>query len=254
MSPFARMNFVGTAGLAALSSIPLLTGCGNKMQLPPPQVYVQAAAQRDVPVILELVGQTAGSQDVEIRARVEGYLEGIHYKEGQPVRKGDLLFTIEPRSFQSMVSQRKADLASAEARLVLADQDVNRLRPLADQQAVSRQAFDSALSIQKTSRAMVDAARAGLDKALLDLSYTRITAPADGLADFAKVKPGNLVGRGDSTLLTTVSKVDPIHVVIGMQERDFLALSSRGGKATGNLDGLGGPEVELQLSDGSLHP
>lgn len=242
------------SGTLSVLGLLLGLGCQKKMELPPPEVYVQASNRADVPVVMELVGQTTGSLDVEIRARVEGYLEGIHYQEGQPVKKGDLLFTIEPRTFQSLVSQRRADLASAEARLHLADIEVNRLRPLADQQAVSRQNFDSALSQQKTSRAAVDAAKAALDKALLDLSYTRITAPTSGLADFAKVKPGNLVGRGDSTLLTTVSNVDPIHVVIGMQERDYLALLERTRAGKRPMEGQEAPQAELVLSDGSIHP
>ncbi len=242
------------AGSLALLGLASALGCQKKVQLPPPEVYTQASTVQDVPVVMELVGQTAGSLDVEIRARVEGYLEGIHYQEGQQVRKGDLLFTIESKTFQSVVSQRRADLASAEARLHLADLEVNRLRPLEEQQAVSRQSLDSALSVQKTSRAGVDAARAALDKAVLDLSYTRITAPSAGLADFAKVKPGNLVGRGDSTLLTTLSTVDPIHVLIGMQERDYLKLVERAKGGDSPMEGRSAPRAELVLSDGSLYP
>jgi len=241
-------------GCLSLLGLSLALGCQKKRQAPPPEVFVLPSAQRDVPVVMELVGQTAGSLDVEIRARVEGYLEGIHYREGQPVKKGELLFTIESKTFQSLVSQRRADLASAEARQSLADLEVNRLKPLADQQAVSRQTFDSALSVQKTSRASVDAARAALDKALLDLSYTRITAPTAGLADFAKVKPGNLVGRGDSTLLTTLSNVDPIHVVVGMQEGDYLQLAEHALRGSRPLEGENAPTAELILSDGSIHP
>lgn len=249
-SPLMDPVLVGSLVLLGLT---LAMGCQKKRQMPPPEVYVLPSTQRDVPVVMELVGQTAGSLDVEIRARVEGYLEGIHYQEGQPVKKGELLFTIESKTFQSLVSQRRADLASAEARLNLADLEVNRLKPLADQQAVSRQAFDSALSGQKTSRASVDAARAALDKALLDLSYTRITAPTSGLADFAKVKPGNLVGRGDSTLLTTLSNVDPIHVIVGMQEGDYLQLAEHALKGSRPLEGENAPSAELILSDGSIH-
>lgn len=245
---------ISISGTIAVAGVAFTIGCQKKMELPPPEVYTKTAVEQDVPVLMELVGQTTGSLDVEIRARVEGYLQGIHYQEGQQVKKGDLLFTIEPNTFQSVVSQRKADLASAEARLTLADIEVNRLRPLAENQAVSRQNFDSALSIQKTSHAAVDSAKAALDKALLDLSYTRITAPTAGLADFAKVKPGNLVGRGDSTLLTTISNVDPIHVVIGMQERDYLLLAERTKNGSRPLEGKNAPIAELVLSDGSIHP
>lgn len=241
-------------GPFVLLGLSLILGCQKKRQTPSPEVYVLPSAQRDVPVVMELVGQTTGSLDVEIRARVEGYLEGIHYQEGQPVKKGELLFTIESKTFQSLVSQRRADLASAEARLNLADLEVNRLKPLAEQQAVSRQTFDSALSAQKTSHASVDAARAALDKALLDLSYTSITAPTSGLADFAKVKPGNLVGRGDSTLLTTLSNVDPIHVIVGMQEGDYLKLAEHTLRGSRPLEGENAPSAELILSDGSVHP
>lgn len=241
-------------GILSSLAIVLAIGCEKKFELPPPEVYTQAATLKDVPIIMELVGQTTGSQDVEIRARVEGFLQGIHYKEGLPVKKGDLLFTIDPRPFESMVAQRRSDLASAEARLHLADQEVNRLKPLAEQQAVSRQSFDSAVSSQKTSKAALDATKAALDNALLDLSYTRITAPTSGLADFAKVKPGNLVGRGDSTLLTTVSNVNPIHVVVGMQEADYLKLVERTRKGTQPLTSQGADTAELILSDEKTHP
>jgi len=228
-------------------------GCDKKMELPPPEVYVQAATTRDVSVTSELVGQTAGSMDVEIRARGEGFLEGVHYREGQPVKKGDLLFTLEAKTFQAVVSQRRADVASAEALVHQANLEVNRLKPLAEQQAVSRRDFDNALSTQKTAQASLDSARAALDKALLDLSYTRISAPVSGLADFAKVKAGNLVGRGDSTLLTTISNVDPIHVVVGVKEADYLRLLERAKEGGLFASSAQHANVELILSDGSLY-
>lgn len=218
-----------------------------------PEVYVAEVIQRDVPIYMEIVGQTRGSQDVDIRARVEGFLDSINFTEGTFVRKGDLLYQIDPKPLEAALAQAKANLANNQARLDQATITVNRMKPLAAQQAVSLQELDNALANQNAARAAVDADRAAVDKAVLDLGYTRITSPIDGIVGITEVKAGNLVGANESTLLTTVSNVDPILFRGGISEADYLRLSrdmearsaSRAGEGRG---------IKLLLADGSVYP
>jgi membrane fusion protein (multidrug efflux system) len=244
-----RAVTLAVCGLAALA----LTGCGKKEAATgaPPEVYVADVVQKDVPVYMELVGQTRGSQDVEIRARVEGYLDRVAFTEGSFVRKGELLYQIDPKPLEAALANAKANLATAQARLEKTNTDVNRLTPLAKQQAVSQQELDNALSAQDAARAQVDAQKAALDKATLDLGYTRITAPLDGLVGTTQVKAGNLVGRGESTLLTTVSQTNPILFRAGISEAEYLRLA-KNVVASGKKVDTG--SIELLLADGTLHP
>ncbi len=221
---------------------------------PPPEVYVTAVAQRDVPVYLELVGQAQGYQDVDIRARVEGFLETVNFQEGTFVKQGDLLYTIDRKPLEAVVAEGKATQATAEARLAKANNDVNRYTPLVAKQAVSKQELDNALAEQDASKSQVAAAQAAVEKATLDLGYTRVLSPISGLVGTTQVKPGNLVGRGESTLLTTISQIDPILFRVGVTEADYLRISARriagGGKAAGGS----AQGIELRLADGTRYP
>jgi membrane fusion protein (multidrug efflux system) len=255
--PMQRALILALSGLVAT----LATGCGKK-EAPvgaPPEVYVADVVQKDVPVYMELVGQTRGSQDVEIRARVEGFLDRVAFTEGAFVRKGELLYQIDPLPLQATLASAKANLATAQARLDKANTDVNRLTPLVKQQAVSQQELDNALSAQDASRAQVDAQKAAVDKATLDLGYTRIAAPLGGLVGTTEVKAGNLVGRGESTLLTTVSQTHPILFRAGISEAEYLRLA-KDVVATGRKIAPKGQEpgaegtIELILADGTVHP
>src|SRR5262245_1560431 len=154
---------------------------------PPPEVYVTAVAQRDVPVYLELVGQAKGYQDVDIRARVEGFLETVNFQEGTFVKRGDLLYTIDRKPLEAVVAQGTADQATAEARLAKANNDVNRYTPLVAKQAVSKQELDNALAEKDASTSQVAAAKAAVEKATLDLGYTRVSSPISGLAGTTQV-------------------------------------------------------------------
>jgi membrane fusion protein, multidrug efflux system len=232
----------------------LVAACGPKQTAapPPPEVYVADVAQKDVPIYMEVVGQTKGAQDVEIRARVEGYLDAVKFTEGAFVTKGTPLYQIDPLPLQAALANAKADLATAEARLGRTNNDVARYRPLAAQQAVSQQELDNAISAQEAARAMVDAAKAAVDKATLDLGYTSITSPLDGLVGTTNVKAGNLVGRGESTLLTTVSQIDPILFRAGISEAEYLRLAKRQQEA--GRTGTPRADIELILADGTTHP
>jgi membrane fusion protein (multidrug efflux system) len=217
---------------------------------PPTEVYVTSVVQKDVPVYLDMVGQTQGYQDVEIRARVEGFLETMDFREGSFVNKGALLYTIDRKPLEAAVAQAKADQSTAQARLEKATNDVNRYTPLVAKQAVSRQELDDARAAQDAARSQVDAAKAAVDKATLDLGYTRVTSPIAGLVGTTLVKPGNLVGRGQNTLLTTVSQIDPMLFRVGLTEADYLKIAKRSSRDGGAPKVTG---IELTLTDGTVH-
>src|SRR6266850_2335450 len=166
---------------------------------PPPEVYVATVVQQDVPVYLDLVGQTQGFQDVDIRARVEGFLETVNFREGSFVRKGDLLYQIDPKPLETVLAQASAEQATARARFEKANNDVARYTPLVAKQAVSQRELDDARAAQDATRSQVDAARAVVEKATLDLGYVRVVSPISGLVGTTLVKAGSLVGRGEST-------------------------------------------------------
>jgi membrane fusion protein (multidrug efflux system) len=216
---------------------------------PPTEVVVAPVTQKDVPVYLELVGQTVGFQDVEIRARVEGILESMAFQEGSFVRQGQPLYRIDRKPLEATVAAARADQATAEARMHKADNDVKRYTPLAAKQAVSQQELDNARAALDAARSEVEAAKAAVEKATLDLGYTVITSPIDGLIGTTLVKPGNLVGRGENTLLATISQINPILFRVGVTEADYLRIVRRtSGRGTGRAG------IELTLADGTLHP
>jgi membrane fusion protein, multidrug efflux system len=237
----------------------LLTACTKEAPTaapPPPEVMVAQVVQRDVPVMMELVGQAAGYQDVDIRARVEGFLEKMAFTEGTLVKKGQLLYEIDRKPFEAALANEKANLATAEARLTRTRNDVARFEPLVKVQAVSRQELDNAISARDAASAMVDANKAAVEKAQLDLSYTTITAPVDGLIGTTKVKTGNLVGRGENTLLVTISVIDPIYFRAGMAEAEYLNIFRRiqERRAAAPEGKMPQTPIELILADGSVFP
>ena len=245
-----RTMFAAVAAAAALSA-----ACEQPAPPPPPppEVYVTSVTQRDVPVYLELVGQAEGFQDVDIRARVEGFLETVNFQEGTFVKQGALLYTIDRKPLEAIVAEGRADQATAEARLAKANNDVNRYTPLVAKQAVSKQELDNALAEQDASKSQVEAAKAAVEKAALDLGYTRVTAPISGLIGTTQVKPGNLVGRGESTLLTTISQIDPILFRVGVTEADYLRVA-RQIQAAGKSSGGSAEGIRLTLADGAQYP
>ena len=245
----------GPMCVAALAAVAMLSGACEKpaaVAPPPPEVYVAAVVQKDVPVYLDLVGQAQGFQDIDIRARVEGFLDSVNFREGSFVRKGDLLYQIDPAPLQTAVAQANADVAVATTRLEKANGDVARYTPLVAKQAVSQKELDDARSEQDSAKSQVEAARAALNKAKLDLGYARITAPINGLIGTTQVKPGSLVGRGESTLLTTISAIDPIIFRVAVTEADYLRVIKRDpSRATAQPKTRG---IELTLADGAVHP
>jgi len=291
-----------------LAIIPLLASCGGeknevnaKSGSPGPAVSVVVAPviQKTVPILTELTARVDATDSVDIRARVKSFLVKQSYDEGKMVKAGQVLFTLDKREYEAQLMQNRARLARAQADLTQAqdrtvvdvaqanlqiamaqlnktNQDVTRLKPLAELRAVPRQDYDDALAAQQAAnaevqgkqaslntakvnqtaaiqqaQAAVEAANAGIREAELNVEYCTITTPIDGIAGTRQVAPGNLVGQGEATLLTTVSNVDPVRVFVSISESEYLVYQRM--RAQGKLR-EGGGELELILADGSTFP
>ena len=228
----------------------LLSGCGNggqaavdpgTMAMP---VTVMAAQPQRVPITVEAVGQAEGSKQVEVRARVSGILTRQLYKEGDRVKAGMPLFTIDPVPYEIALSQARASLTQEQANLERAQRDAARLKPLVEQRAISQKEYDDATSALKTSDAVAAASQARMREAELNVGYTRVTAPISGVTGRAQQSEGSLVTPvGDAGLLTTVSVTDPLWVRFSLSESETLQLRKAGGKTV----------VRLVLPDGSMY-
>lgn len=219
----------------------------------PPEVKVATVLQRDVPIYMEAIGQTRGNTETEIRARVEGFVEKVHFREGTAVTKGQLLYTLDQRSLEEALAQAKGNLAEAQAQWVRTKQDVARFQPLVADNAVSRQEYETSVALEQAAAAAVDAAQAAARRAEVNLGYARVTAPGDGLIGKTEVHEGTLVGRGSPTLLTQISKIDPIHVRFTLAEKDYLRFARALGSADTHATATKMP-LEMVLADGSVHP
>jgi membrane fusion protein (multidrug efflux system) len=227
-------------------------------------VQVVEVRRADVPLSFEMVGSTLGNQDVPIRARVEGFLETRNFQEGTFVKKGDLLYTIDPQPFQAKLVAAQSELAAAQTMLAKAQADLGRIKPLAEMNAVSAQDLDSAVAQEAATRAAVEAARAGVELAEIELGYCRMFAPIDGLIGLTKAKPGEFVGREPNpVVLNTLSDIDPIRVRFSISEREYLALArgladeNEANKSDLSDERLAPREknpLELILADGTLYP
>jgi len=218
-------NFVSIA----LVSFTVLTGCNREKAGPPPvqappEVTVARAIARDITEWDEYVGRLAAIDDVEIRARVSGYLEKSHFKDGQLVEVGELLFTIDPRPYQAQVDRADARLSQAKASLALATTNLKRAETLLKTNAIAAEEVDIRRGNEQAAAAEVQAAEAELAAVSLDLEFTKVTAPVAGRISRDLVTPGNLVtgGSGGATLLTTIRSLDPIHFYFEADESAFL--------------------------------
>ena len=218
--------------------------------MPPSEVSVITVAPKALPVAYEYVGQTAGSREVEVRARVTGILLSRNFEEGGPVRKGQSLYTIDPAPIQAALARAQADVAAAEARLDQARRNAARLKPLHAEKAVSQKEFDDAASAELIGAADLKAARARLDEARLNLEYTKVESPMSGIASRSLRSEGSLVS-GPDILLTTVMQVDPIWVNFGIPDTDLARLNTEA--ADGRLALPKAFLVELRLADGSAY-
>jgi membrane fusion protein, multidrug efflux system len=239
-----------------LGALCLALACGptEAPAPPPPEVLVVEVAAHDVPVVSEWLGTTEGSVDADIRAQVAGYLVSRDYREGSRVTKDTLLFRIDPRPFQAALDQAKGELGRADAALELARLDVNRYTPLVQSGAVSRQEYDTALQRLRSGEAQLQSARAAVEKSRIELSFTEIRSPIEGIAGVAKRQLGDFVGPSDPDPLTSVSQLDPIRVSFQVSEQEYLRFAPRFAQAVqaGRFQQGGG--VGIVLADGSVYP
>src|SRR5271166_392564 len=230
-----------------------LTGCGRTkaaFKLPDTEVLVAAPVQQDVPVHSEWVATLDGYVNAEIRPQVSGYIIRQAYKEGSVVRKGQVLFEIDPRPFQATLDRTKGELAQAEALLVKSAQDVDRDTPLVAQKAIPTAQLDTEIQAKLAAEASVASSKAAVERAELDLGWTKVTSLVDGIAGIAEVQMGNLVGP--NSRLTSVSQVDPIKVLFPISEQEYLRAKhlSSGGESMDLFDS----SPELILADGTIYP
>ncbi|MFO7684825.1 MAG: efflux RND transporter periplasmic adaptor subunit [Desulfobacterales bacterium] len=233
-----------------------LAGCQEEKKAaappPPPEVEVVEVIQKDVPIYSEWVASMDGLVNATILAQVQGYLIKQNYKEGDFIKKGTLLFEIDPRPFQATLDEARAALAKQRAVLQTAQANLNRILPLAAANAVSQRDKDNAVGQVQSAEAQVLAAQAQVRKAELDLGFTKIAAPIDGIAGAAKVQMGDLVGTPQARELTTVSTVNPIKVYVPISEREYLQVveKSRQGQKPSSEKTV----FDLILADGSTWP
>lgn len=231
---------------------------------PPPEIPVVSPIQRDQPILLEAIGETMGSVDIPIRARVEGYLEGMFFDEGWPVEKDQLLYTIDPQPFEAAVVEARGQLAEARTMLAKAKSDLDRIRPLAEMKAVSEQDLDGAVAEYEAAIGAVQAAEARVEQKEIELGYTRIHSPIDGRIGLSEAKVGEFVGKPPNpVILNYVSQANPIRVRFSIDERQYLQFARQfielrnadDSKDIADIRAARGGQtpLELVLSDGTVH-
>jgi len=230
-----------------------LAGCGRShaaFKLPDTEVLVAPPVQQDVPVHSEWVATLDGYVNAEIRPQVSGYIISQNYKEGSVVRKGQVLFEIDPRPFQATLDRARGELAQAEALLAKSTIDVDRDTPLAAQKAVPKEKLDNEIQAKRAAEAAVESGKAAVERAELDLGWTNVTSLVDGVAGICEVQMGNLVGPPSH--LTSVSQVDPIKVYFPISEQEYLRAKHL--SSNGQPMDLFDSSPELILADGTLYP
>jgi membrane fusion protein (multidrug efflux system) len=253
--------------LAVLSLPLLLAACGKPDgegkpgmgEMPAPEVNVVTVQARNLPIDFEYVGQTAGSRETEVRARISGILQDRLYEEGARVKAGALLFQIDPGTYQTQLASVEAAAGVVEARLNQAKREFARLTPLAAEKAISQKEFDDAQSNLESAEASFKQARAQANEARLNLGYTKVVAPIAGVTGIAAKSNGSLVTPADS-LLTTIVQTDPLYINFSISEADFLKMNSEISNGTLALAGKRASNgslafaIKLKLADGSIFP
>ena len=256
---------IASSGAAMRLIVPLVAlnlglGACSKAEppvMPPLEVAVMEVQPKDIPLYLEMVGQTLGSVDIPISARVDGVLEEMHFLEGRPVKKGQLLYVIDPTPYESRVVEARGRLAEARTRLAKAGSDLERIRPLAEMDAVSQQDLDGAVAQFEAARGALQAAEAQVEQAGIQLGYTRISAPVDGLIGITRAKIGEYVGRAPNpVVLNVVSQTNPIRVRFAINEREYLRFSRELSRSMREIDERQKADraaLQLLLADGTIH-
>ena len=257
MRLFNSRNFL----FVIISSV-FWASCGSEEQavIPPQEITVVEVIQKDVPIYREFIGEVYGEKDIPIRARVEGFLESINFEEGSDVKEGQLLYTIDPRPLEATVNAQKSEVAAAETMMVKAKSDLDRYIPLAELNAVSKSDLDAAQASYDASVSAVEAAKANLLSAQIQLGYTKIYSPINGIIGITKARVGDFVGKDPNpVILNTVSETSNVKVRFYLTETDYLHLSREYRKRMENIIEGKEPDpereanLELILSDGSIY-
>jgi membrane fusion protein (multidrug efflux system) len=241
--------------VAAVAAAMATGGLGCKKPAPvappPPAVVVMEVATTNVPVTTEIIGQLDSPQNVEVRARVEGFVDKVLFAEGTEIKEGAPLFLLDKKPFEEKLAAANGLLGEAKAALNKYEKDVARLKPLAEKRAIPQQDLDNAQASVEVGKAQVVSAQAQVQSALIDLGYCEMNAPISGLIGAKKVSVGELVGKGEPTLLTTISTLDPIWFYCSVSEVNFLRAETEMRK-TGRR--VSDAAAELYLADGRKHP
>jgi RND family efflux transporter MFP subunit len=232
-----------------------MTGCGRTQAAappPPPEVRVVPVIQRDVPVYSEWVATLDGYVNAQVRPQVSGYIIKQNYKEGSLVRKGEVLFEIDPRPFQAALDRAKGDLAQAQAQLGKSNLDVERDTPLAEARAIAKSQLDNEIQAKLGAQALIESDKAAVEQAELNMEWTKVTSLVDGIAGIAQIQIGNLVGS--NSILTSVSQLEPIKAYFPISEREYV-LVQKNSNAISSKHAIGffGNSLELILTDGSVY-
>ena len=249
--------------LLAIGLLAILTSCngGDKQQKRrmTQQIPVVKVIKHDVPIFSEYVGQVYGQKDIPIRARVEGFLESIEFTEGSRVKKGQLLYTIDPQSLTAATNAQKSQVTAAQTQLSKARADLDRIKPLAEANAVSKSELDAAQAAYDAAKANLDAAKSNLKSSNIDLSYTQVKSPINGVIGKTNARVGEFVGKDPNpVILNTVSKTDTIIVKFSVTEAQFLTIAKKridkinSGKVKGH-DNHDDISVQLKLADESIY-
>jgi RND family efflux transporter MFP subunit len=251
------LRSVSGAASLMLSSAAMLAACASpkaeSASSPPPRVAIVTVAEQDVPLSSEWIATLDGYVNAQVRPQVSGYLVRRTYHEGATVRKGQVLFEIDPRPFQAVLDQAIAQMMQADAQLSRAIRDVERDTPLAKEKAIAQGQLDTEVQAMLAAKAGLEAAKATVEMARLNLQFTRVTSLVDGVAAIASAQIGDLVGP--TTLLTTVSQVEPIKAYFAVSEQEYLGIASRinnGRSGTQPWNASSG--LSLILSDGRTYP
>ncbi|WP_042011067.1 efflux RND transporter periplasmic adaptor subunit [Aeromonas fluvialis] len=255
-SPLARFK----QSVLTLALIGGLTACGGEADpaantMPAVPVVVNEVTPVDVPLTTEMVGETAGFREIEVRSRVSGILLKRTYVEGQPVTAGQELFLIDPEPYKVALEQAKGSLAQEQARLDKARADRDRIIPLFKRQVVSRKDYDDTIANYETAIASHQAVQAKVKEAALNLSYTQVTAPISGMASKSSQSEGSLISTsGDSGLLTTITQFDPLYVNFSYSEQDRLNFDNAVKKGIIEAVDATNWRTHIRLADGSVYP
>ncbi|WP_265455124.1 efflux RND transporter periplasmic adaptor subunit [Aeromonas salmonicida] len=247
-------------GCIALALVSVLAGCGDKpassaQVRPPVPVVVAEAKLTDVPLTTEMVGETAGYREIEVRSRVNGILLERTYVEGQPVTAGQELFLIDPAPYKVALEQAKGALAQEQARFNKARADRDRIIPLFKRQVVSRKDYDDTIANYEAAIASRQAAQAKVKEAELNLSYTQVTAPIDGMASKSSQSEGSLIStNANSSLLTTITQYNPLYVNFSYSEQDRLNFETSVRKGVIEAKDTTNWRTHIRLADGSVYP